>query len=182
MCLERQDDAAVAEKQSILMSPFWLQWELRALSTLLAVIITSWLGPWTIRAFRYSHTEVMKSCKHDVLILTTVIKYDYWNIYFHFKYLSICVLLCWYAHTVWGCNLKSLASRICWGLSYFFCVHLLWCQNCKGQFRYNSTVSSQLSCSPRMMIGTIVNRCSSVSLTVLIRQQFPESSLIRFSL
>lgn len=60
-----------------------LQWELRALSTLLAVIITSWLGPWTIKAFRYPHREVMKSCKHEVLILTTVMKCDYWSIYFH---------------------------------------------------------------------------------------------------
>lgn len=182
MSLERQDDAAhCCEAPIILMPPLWLQWELRALSTLLAVIIASWLGPWTIKTFRYSHTEVMKSCKHEVLILTTVMKCDCWNIYFHFEYLSICVLPYWYAHTVWGCNLKSLASRICWGHSYFFYVHLLRCQKCAGQFMYNSTISSQLSCCPRKIIGSIVNRSSSVSLTGLIRQMFPDSSLIRFS-
>lgn len=68
------------------------------------------IRPLAIKAFRYSHTELMKVYKHEVLILTTAMKYDYWNIYFHFKYLFICVLHCWYAYTVWGWNLNSLAS------------------------------------------------------------------------
>lgn len=99
--LERKDVAA-AVKYQLSASPCSDRsscWELSALCR-----------QWAIKAFRYSHTELMKVYKHEVLILTAAMKYDYWNIYFHFKYLFICVLHCWYAYTVWGWNLNSLAS------------------------------------------------------------------------
>lgn len=121
---------------SVLMSALWMQWELRALSTLLAAIITSWLGLWTIKAFRYSHTELMRSCKHEVLILTTVKCYC-WNINFHFEYLSICVLFYWYAHTVWGLQFEIFGQQDLLGPFLLLLCPPALMPNCKGLFMYN---------------------------------------------